>query len=68
MKVNSYKDLPFSLYQIQTKFRDEARPRYGLIRVKEFLMKDAYTFDLDYEGLDVSYGKIFNAYHNVLLV
>lgn len=65
MKVNSYKDLPFSLYQIQTKFRDEARPRYGLIRVKEFLMKDAYTFDLDYEGLDVSYGKIFNAYHNV---
>ncbi|HQB32134.1 MAG TPA: proline--tRNA ligase [Erysipelotrichaceae bacterium] len=65
MKVNSYKDLPVSLYQIQTKFRDEARPRYGLIRVKEFLMKDAYTFDLDYEGLDVAYSKIFHAYHNV---
>ncbi len=65
MKVNSYKDLPFMLYQIQTKFRDEARPRYGLIRVKEFLMKDAYTFDLDLEGLDVSYGKIFNAYHKI---
>ncbi len=65
MKVNSYKDLPVSLYQIQTKFRDEARPRYGLIRVKEFLMKDAYTFDRDYEGLDVAYDKIFNAYHNV---
>ncbi len=62
MKVNSYKDLPFTLYQIQTKFRDEARPRYGLIRVKEFLMKDAYSFDLDYDGLDVSYGKVFDAY------
>ena len=65
MKVNSYKDLPFSLYQMQTKFRDEARPRYGLIRVKEFVMKDAYTFDLNLEGLDISYNKIFNAYKNV---
>lgn len=65
MKVNSYKDLPFSLYQMQTKFRDEIRPRYGLIRVKEFVMKDAYTFDLNLEGLDNSYNKIFNAYKNV---
>ncbi|NMA16164.1 MAG: proline--tRNA ligase [Erysipelotrichia bacterium] len=65
MKVNSYKDLPFSLYQMQTKFRDEVRPRYGLIRVKEFVMKDAYTFDLNLEGLDNSYNKIFNAYKNV---
>ncbi len=62
MKIKSYKDLPFSLYQMQTKFRDEPRPRYGLIRVREFIMKDAYTFDRDLDGLDVSYGKIFNAY------
>ena len=48
-KVRSFKDLPFSLYQINTKFRDEARPRYGLIRVREFLMKDAYSFDKDLE-------------------
>lgn len=62
MKVKSYKDLPFSLYQFQNKFRDEPRPRYGLIRVREFIMKDAYTFDKDYEGLDVSYQKMYNAY------
>ena len=65
MKIRSYKDLPFSLYQMQTKFRDEPRPRFGLIRVREFIMKDAYTFDLDLDGLDVSYGKIFQAYKNV---
>lgn len=62
MKIKSYKDLPFSLYQFQTKFRDEARPRYGLIRVREFIMKDAYSFDTDLEGLDNSYMKMFNAY------
>lgn len=62
MKIKSYKDLPFSLYQMQTKFRDEPRPRYGLIRVREFVMKDAYTFDADLEGLDVAYKKIFDAY------
>jgi prolyl-tRNA synthetase len=62
MKVKSYKDLPFTLYQFQTKFRDEARPRYGLIRVREFIMKDAYSFDTDLEGLDNSYMKMFNAY------
>ena len=51
--VKSYKDLPYTLYQFQTKFRDEARPRYGLIRVREFVMKDAYSFDKDLEGLDI---------------
>ncbi|MGN1398916.1 MAG: proline--tRNA ligase [Erysipelotrichaceae bacterium] len=65
MKINSYKDLPLSLYQIQTKFRDEARPRFGLIRVKEFVMKDAYTFDKDLAGLDLSYQKMFEAYHRI---
>lgn len=62
--IRSYKDMPYSLYQIQTKFRDEARPRYGLIRVREFVMKDAYSFDKDLDGLDVSYKKMFNAYKN----
>ena len=66
MKINSYKDLPFSLYQIQTKFRDEPRPRYGLIRVREFLMKDAYTFDKDEAGLDISYNKQFEAYKKIM--
>lgn len=65
MKIKSYKDLPFSLYQIQNKFRDEARPRYGLIRVREFLMKDAYTFDKDLEGLDKSYNDMFEAYKRI---
>ena len=62
MKVKSYKDLPFTLYQFQTKFRDEARPRYGLIRTREFVMKDAYSFDTDLAGLDSSYKKMFDAY------
>jgi prolyl-tRNA synthetase len=65
MKVKSYKDLPFSLYQFQNKFRDETRPRYGLIRVREFVMKDAYTFDKDYEGLDKSYSDMYNAYKKI---
>ena len=60
--VKSYKDLPFNLYQFQTKFRDEPRPRFGLIRVREFIMKDAYSFDKDLAGLDVSYQKMFDAY------
>lgn len=64
-KVRSFKDLPFSLYQIQTKYRDEARPRYGLIRVREFLMKDAYSFDRDINGLDISYNNMFNAYKKI---
>ena len=64
-KVRSLKDLPFTLFQIQNKFRDEARPRYGLIRVREFLMKDAYSFDRDIKGLDESYDKMFNAYKKI---
>lgn len=60
--IRSYKDMPYTLYQFQTKFRDEARPRYGLIRVREFVMKDAYSFDKDLEELDVSYNKMFEAY------
>ena len=60
--VNSYKDLPVSLYQIQTKFRDEPRPRAGLIRVREFDMMDAYSFDVDEAGLDKSYDLMLNAY------
>lgn len=63
--IKSYKDLPFNLYQQADKFRDEARPRYGLIRVKEFIMKDAYSFDKDNEGLDISYNKMYNAYNNI---
>lgn len=65
MDGSSYKDFPYNLYQIQTKFRDETRPRYGLIRVREFIMKDAYSFDKDLEGLQVSYDKMFNAYKRI---
>src|ERR671924_75131 len=60
--VRSYKDLPLNLYHIQWKFRDEIRPRFGLMRGREFLMKDAYTFDLDAEGARHSYNKMFVAY------
>lgn len=63
--VRSYKDLPFTLYQQAEKFRDEPRPRFGLIRVREFIMKDAYSFDRDDESLSVSYGKMFNAYKRI---
>lgn len=62
LKINSYKDMPFNLFQFQNKFRDEIRPRFGLIRVREFLMKDAYSFDTDEAGLDVSYKKMYDAY------
>lgn len=64
MAIKSYKHLPFSIYQFQTKYRDEPRPRFGLIRVREFVMKDAYTFDKNLEGLDLSYSKMFQAYKN----
>lgn len=64
-KVKSFKHLPFTLYQIGEKFRDETRPRYGLIRVREFLMKDAYSFDKDEKGLDESYNKMYNAYKKI---
>ena len=63
--VNSYRDLPLILYQIQTKFRDEPRPRGGLIRVREFDMKDAYSFDVDEEGLESSYQAMVRAYKNI---
>jgi prolyl-tRNA synthetase len=59
---SSYKDLPLSIYQIQTKYRDEARPRAGLLRGREFIMKDAYTFDIDDAGLDASYQQFREAY------
>lgn len=63
--VSSYRQLPVNLYQIQTKYRDEARPRFGLIRSREFIMKDNYSFDRDEEGLDKSYWNMFRAYENV---
>ncbi len=63
--VNSYKQLPFILYQIQTKFRDEPRPRFGLMRSSEFIMKDAYSFDLDQKGLEDNYQTMFRAYKSI---
>ncbi len=63
--VNSYKQLPLNLYQIQTKFRDEIRPRFGLMRGREFVMKDAYSFDLEDAGADDSYRKMYQAYRNI---
>ncbi|TET26777.1 MAG: proline--tRNA ligase, partial [Dehalococcoidia bacterium] len=63
--VQSYRDLPLLLYQIQTKFRDEPRPRGGLIRVREFTMKDLYSFDVDEDGLDRSYESMLQAYQNI---
>ena len=63
--VYSYRDLPLILYQIQTKFRDEPRPRGGLLRVREFDMKDAYSFDMDEEGLGLSYQAMVRAYKNI---
>ncbi|UCC95559.1 MAG: proline--tRNA ligase [Candidatus Omnitrophota bacterium] len=63
--ISSYKQLPLILYQIQSKFRDEPRPRYGLIRSCEFIMKDAYSFDADQEGLRQSYEKMHSAYQDI---
>lgn len=63
--VRSYKEYPMTLYQIQTKYRDEGRPRFGLIRGREFIMKDAYSFDLDEKGLDESYKKMYDAYNRI---
>ncbi len=60
--VNSYRALPMNLYHIQWKFRDEVRPRFGIMRGREFLMKDAYSFDIDEEGARRSYNKMFIAY------
>lgn len=64
-EVNSYRQLPLNLYQIQTKYRDEARPRFGLMRSREFVMKDAYSFDRDREGLDKSYDEMYDAYEKI---
>ncbi len=61
-EVRSYKEYPMTLYQIQNKYRDEARPRFGVMRSREFVMKDAYSFDKDWEGLDESYKKMYDAY------
>lgn len=63
--IKSYKDMPISIYQMANKYRDEIRSRYGLIRTREFEMKDAYTFDKDLEGLDKSYDLMFNAYKKI---
>lgn len=63
--VSSYRQLPMNLYQIQTKYRDEARPRFGLMRSREFIMKDSYSFDRDQEGLDKSYQDMYEAYDRI---
>ena len=63
--VHSYRDLPLLLYQMQNKYRDEIRPRFGLMRGREFIMKDLYSFDLDEAGLDVSYRKMYEAYRRI---
>ena len=64
-EVRSYKQLPLMLYQIQDKFRDERRPRFGLMRSREFIMKDLYSFDKDVEGMNESYRRMYNAYTNI---
>jgi prolyl-tRNA synthetase len=64
-EYGSYRDLPVNLYQINWKYRDELRPRFGLLRSREFLMKDAYSFDADIEGLKASYKLMYDAYHRV---
>src|SRR5512133_2518887 len=61
-EINSYRQLPKNFYQIQTKFRDEIRPRFGLMRAKEFIMKDAYSFDTSLEAADASYQAMYDAY------
>ena len=64
-KIKSYRDMPFTIYQIGEKYRDEVRPRLGLIRVREFIMKDAYSFDTDEDSMQGSYQKMFDAYHKI---
>lgn len=64
-EITSYKQLPLNLYQIETKFRDERRPRFGVMRTRNFTMKDAYSFDADLEGLDKSYNDMFDAYTKI---
>lgn len=64
-EINSYRQLPVNLYQIQSKFRDERRPRYGLMRSREFIMKDGYSFDIDDTAADVSYKNMYDAYSRI---
>jgi len=64
-EIKSYRQMPVNFYQIQTKFRDEIRPRFGLMRGREFIMKDAYSFDVDSDAADLSYSKMFNAYMRI---
>ena len=64
-EIRSYRDLPQTWYQIQTKFRDEPRPKSGLLRVRQFTMKDSYSFDIDWEGLDASYQKHYQLYRRI---
>ena len=64
-EVKSYRQLPLLLYQVHNKYRDERRPRFGLLRGREFIMKDLYSFDKDEDGLDVSYGKMYDAYNKI---
>jgi prolyl-tRNA synthetase len=64
-EIHSYRDLPINLYQIQTKFRDEIRPRFGLMRGREFIMKDGYSFDASDKGAEATYQKMYDAYHRI---
>jgi prolyl-tRNA synthetase len=64
-EINSYKQIPLALYQVQTKFRDEIRPRFGVMRSREFIMKDAYTFDITNVGMEKSYEKMYSAYMRI---
>jgi prolyl-tRNA synthetase len=64
-EIRSYRQMPVNLYQIQTKFRDEIRPRFGVMRAREFIMKDAYSFDVDEKGVDESYRKMVDAYNRI---
>ena len=64
-EVRSYRQLPLTLYQIQTKFRDEVRPRFGVVRAREFIMKDAYSFHRDEESLAQTYEKMYEAYTRI---
>ncbi|MDR1086148.1 MAG: proline--tRNA ligase [Deltaproteobacteria bacterium] len=66
-EIRSFRDLPLNLFQIQTKFRDEIRPRFGLMRCREFIMKDAYSFDIDESGADVSYQAMYEAYRHIFI-
>src|SRR6185295_3680486 len=63
--ISSYRQLPITLYQVQTKFRNEERPRFGVLRTSEFIMKDAYSFDTSVEGLNKSYEAMYNAYRRI---